>query len=154
MRNKKNKLIREAKVLHYNKAIDECNSLFRTVKTPFGQNTNLKLPSHDKVDDVLENFSNFVTSKIQNIRQNLELEVSTEPVSQNSLPTVDNRTSAPLTSFHSLTVQDVTKLTMKSPTKSCSLGPLPTWLLKEFIDVLAAVITTVINTSVSLNTAL
>jgi predicted DNA binding CopG/RHH family protein len=34
---------------------------------------------------------------------------------------------------------------MKSPTKSCQLDPIPTWLLKECIDVLIAPITTIIN---------
>jgi hypothetical protein len=155
-RNKKNKLIRDAKVLHYNKAIDECDSdqkaLFRIVKTLLGQNTKLKLPSYDTVDDVLENFSHFFTSKIQNIRQKLEHEVSTESVCQSSLPTVDNYAAAPLTSFHTMSVEDVSKLIKKSPTKSSSLDPLPTWLLKECIEVLAPVITHVINTSLLTNT--
>ena len=36
---------------------------------------------------------------------------------------------------------------MKSPDKSCELDPLPTWLLKECIDELLPLVTSIINAS-------
>jgi len=36
---------------------------------------------------------------------------------------------------------------MQSPTKSCALDPIPTFLVKEMIDVLLPYVTAMINTS-------
>ena len=38
---------------------------------------------------------------------------------------------------------------MESPTKSCDFDPLPTWLLKQCLDVLVPVITKIVNLSLS-----
>ena len=50
-------------------------------------------------------------------------------------------------SFSEVTVEEVTKIIVKSPSKSCSLDPLPTWLLKAHLDMLAPPITTIVNSS-------
>ena len=55
----------------------------------------------------------------------------------------------PLSEFSPLTVVDVQKLIAASPNKSCSLDPVPTWLVKEFADILAPSITAIINKSLS-----
>ena len=55
----------------------------------------------------------------------------------------------PLSEFLPLTVLDVQKLITSSPNKSCSLDPVPTWLVKEFADILAPTITAIINKSLS-----
>ena len=36
-----------------------------------------------------------------------------------------------------------------SPTKSCALDPIPTWLLKQYLDEVAPVFTVIVNTSLS-----
>ncbi len=46
-------------------------------------------------------------------------------------------------------MDDVKKLIMKSPTKSCSLDPIPTDLLKQCLDVLLPIIVDIINLSLS-----
>ena len=59
-----------------------------------------------------------------------------------------------LESFPLLTVDQTKKLTNKSPTKSCSLDPLPTWLLKDapVLQTLVVEVTTTINASLSSGT--
>ena len=51
--------------------------------------------------------------------------------------------------FNEVSVDDIKKLIKESKTKSCSLDPLPTFLLKECIDYLAPFITAIINSSIS-----
>ena len=41
------------------------------------------------------------------------------------------------------------KIIRSSPTKSCGLDPIPTWLLKECLDVLAPVVTEIVNLSLT-----
>ena len=44
---------------------------------------------------------------------------------------------------------DIGKIFGSSPTKSCALDPIPTWLLKQYQDQLAPVLTTIVNASLS-----
>ena len=41
----------------------------------------------------------------------------------------------------------MTKIVIKSPSKSCALDPVPSWLLKELSDILAPIITKIVNLS-------
>ena len=52
-----------------------------------------------------------------------------------------------LASFESATVDEVKKIIMSSPNKSCDLDPLPTVLLKACLDTLLKPITDIINAS-------
>lgn len=52
-----------------------------------------------------------------------------------------------LSDFKELTVDDVTKLVRRAPSKSCELDPIPTSLLEGFIQTLAPVITRLVNMS-------
>ena len=54
-----------------------------------------------------------------------------------------------LTGFTLVTEKDVSDLISKSPTKSCALDPLPTWLLKKCTSELVPIITQIINLSLS-----
>ena len=63
------------------------------------------------------------------------------------LPLDDISPPAPITTFEALTVEEVKRIIAKSHSKSCSLDPVPTWLLKELGDILALVITKIINLS-------
>ena len=50
------------------------------------------------------------------------------------------------------TVDEVRRVIMNSPNKSCELDPIPTWLLKTCIDELLPLITALINKSLSTGT--
>ena len=56
---------------------------------------------------------------------------------------------ASLSAFYHVTVDNVSKLIMSMPSKSCALDILPMWLLKENIEVVAKPITSIINVSLS-----
>ena len=54
-----------------------------------------------------------------------------------------------LDSFTEVSEDDIRKIIHSSPTKSCALDPIPTWLLKKCEDELIPVLTLIVNTSLS-----
>ena len=58
-----------------------------------------------------------------------------------------------LTCFRDMTEDEIKNIIMYSPSKSCDLDPLPTTLLKACIDVLALIITEIVNCSLRLGSA-
>ena len=53
------------------------------------------------------------------------------------------------TAFTQVTQDEIAKIISKSPTKSCLLDPLPTFLIKECMDILLPSITKLVNCSLS-----
>ena len=72
---------------------------------------------------------------------------------RNSFPTTggydspDILTNDRLDSFSLTTDDEIRKIIMRSPSRSCSLDPLPTWLVKEGIDTFIPILTKLVNTS-------
>ena len=105
------------------------------------------LPSHDCATSLANTFVDYFKNKIELIRSNLEESLNT---STDQLPS-----TAPI--FHGLSLEqfrvvsesDVRKVITSSPTKSCALDPIPTWLLKQCLDQVAPVLTVIVNTSLS-----
>ena len=54
-----------------------------------------------------------------------------------------------LASFSLIGVKDLTEEICKGNSKSCHLDPIPTWLVKECLEVLVSTITNIVNTSLS-----
>ena len=52
-----------------------------------------------------------------------------------------------LSQLRPTTPDELMKIIMKSPSKSCSLDPLPTWMLKEHLPVILPKLTDLINIS-------
>ena len=59
------------------------------------------------------------------------------------------RDTAILSEFEEASEEEVRKIIMQSPTKWCSLDPIPTCLLKECLDLLLPLITNIVNLSMS-----
>ena len=51
--------------------------------------------------------------------------------------------------FRGVSTDDVRKIILGSPTKSCSLNPWPTFLVRVYIDILIQPITSIVNLSLS-----
>lgn len=81
-------------------------------------------------------FAAFFTRKIDAVRE------STEGLQE---PSVQQSTQSSFTSFRLCTPADVRRLIMKSPVKSCSQDPVPTFLVREFVDVLLPYLTDMVN---------
>ena len=86
-------------------------------------------------------FADYFDTKIENIRS--ATEGAPAPTYTDCSPNVD------LQSFSLLDTTDTVRLIKEAPTKQCALDPIPTWLLKDCVDLLAPYITRVINSSIS-----
>ena len=103
-------------------------------------------PDSASLKDLADAFGDFFVMKIKNIRSKLEkIEVNSEPIVQDNIPTEDM-----LLAFRPLSEEEVRKMIRKAPNKHCDLDPMPTWLLKECLDPLLPVLTLLINKSLEL----
>ena len=95
-----------------------------------------QLPSNIHDSQLSNNFCEFFEEKINNIRQSLNITTCTaeEPVVRLNL-----------SSFKPATSNEIRSLIMSYGSKFCALDPLPTWLLKQCIDELLPLITSIIN---------
>ena len=104
------------------------------------------LPPHDDPKALATEFGEFFIKKIKIIQEGLRLiNVSYDNVRAPETP----KFTTNLSNFQQITVNEVKKIIMQSPAKSCDLDPLPTWLLKQILDQIAPVITHIINVSIS-----
>ena len=86
------------------------------------------LPNHVSITSLRDLFSSHFMNKISMI-QSAFSDHTLKPVQVDSL-----QVKSLLASFTSATVDDVRKIIMSSPNKSCNLGPLPTTFLKACLD--------------------
>jgi len=112
--------------------------LHRTVDQP--------LPTYDSLEELVNRFADSFEDKIKLIRLDLQSARSAD-TTRNIEMTVT--ASAQMCEFKMVTESDVERIIMKSATKSCSLDPLPTWLLKECLSSLLPILTKIINLSLS-----
>jgi len=84
------------------------------------------LPSFQDPSELAERFATFFTDKISAVRNSLTGLAHSPPY------TVEvSEIESPLATFDLAQHDEVAKLVMKSPTKSCALDPVPTWLVKK-----------------------
>ena len=140
------RLIKEAKESFLNSKIAECSgkkSLFKIVDSFLLKKNGLKLPQHVSLANLLNDFSRrlLFSDKISDIRASLDAE---GPLAMPEEPRLVNM----FTSFSQVTVSEVAALLDKCPSKSSLRDPIPTFLLKDFSDILVHN-TNVINLSLS-----
>ena len=63
---------------------------------------------------------------------------------------LDEQSTSTLTCFRNMTEDKIKNILMCSPSISCDLDPLPSTLLKAYTDVLAPIITEIVNYSLRL----
>ncbi len=146
-KNKVNFLLREAQTGYFSNLIKENGSdqraLFKISKTLFGQKKESPLPPHNSTQELVNDFADFFSTKIQNIMDHLDGIQSTSSVQAEEIRTV----LKPLDRFKPVTEEEVRKLISSSAPKSCDLDPVPTNVLKLCLDILLPLITQMINLS-------
>ena len=95
-------------------------------------------PTARRIPHTEHELATHFTSKVDKIR------TSTSSAAQ---PDISVRHCAALSSFQHVTADEVRQLIRRAPCKHCALDPVPTWLLKRAIDVLAPTIAAVCNSS-------
>ena len=94
-----------------------------------------QLPSSIDATQLSNDFCEFFEEKIDNIRQSLNITTGTaeEPL-----------TRLTISSFRPATSNEIRSLILSYGNKFCALDPLPTWLLKQCINKLLPMITSII----------
>ena len=143
-----NKLLQKSKADYYSNKIFEIGNdhkkLFKLANNLMGNTDPVTLPSHQTEFELANRFGAFFLDKIETIRTNLTISNSdtVDPFYADT-PFEGNC----LTDFAPATIDEVKKILLKAPSKSCELDPLPTSLLKSCIDSLSSVITGIANKS-------
>ena len=97
------------------------------------------------VTEVCENFSEYFIDKIQKIRDSF----SCTKTVMASAETCNPDANTPFSNFTPVSEDEVRKIIVSSPCKSCSLDPWPTFLLKDCLDIIIIPITKLMNMCLS-----
>ena len=127
---------------------ENCNSkqLFQKVEKLSKPTSAKILPS--EIDEVAlaDRFSTFFADKIKCIKDNLEDSQASKIINTQSSCSSVSSTST-FSHLALISEDSVREIIMKSPSTSCNLDPIPTWLLKKCADELVPIITKIINLS-------
>ena len=140
-------LIDTAKTDFYKNKVKEANQkdLFKIVNELIKPNDPKPLPTHDSPKELADRFCEFFSSKIAKIRHEL---VELQSSRMNNEAT-NSKTLPGFSEFLPASQDEVKKLILSTKSKSCSMDPIPTSLLKECLSSLLPVITTIVNLSMS-----
>ena len=135
-------MLEDAKTEYHRAQIADCNSkqLFRTIDKLCGFKANSTLPSGD-AQNIADDFGDYFSGKITKLRSELD------GLQASALVTREQLCTSKLSEYQKLTQEDIRKLIMDMPSKSCPLDTLPTWLLKNCIEELLPAITKIITRS-------
>ena len=146
-RDKYNNLLNTTKQDYFKNKIESATStkeLFKVCNNLLNRTNENVLPSHSCATELANRFVNYFGDKIKSIRQDLEDSSNTPDYTINVANDFDG---VPLDKFRIVSQEEVRKIISSSPSKSCSLDPIPTSILKLCLDELTPVLTLVVNTS-------
>jgi len=90
-------------------------------------------------DHTADGLAEYFTCKVDNIRAD----------TANTPAPVIADTATCSWSWFRPTTEEVRRIIMSSPVKSCSLDPMPTFLIREFVHLLTPYVTVIVNSSLS-----
>ena len=137
-------LQKKDKTVYYRKLISDnshdSKKLWQQLNKVLHRSHVTTLPSCESSKSLADRFATFFSNKIVKIRESF--------CSSGSGNTVHPPFDPPkLTVFTQVTQDEIENVIIKSPTKSCLLDPLPTFLIKECMDILLPSITKLVNCS-------
>ena len=137
----------EAKRDYYSTKIVASNndqkSLFDITKKLLMNQQEATLPTHETNFELANRFSKFFNDKIDTRRTNFR-------IAANSAVEMEPLTSAKLNNMISATSDEIRDVIASCPNKSCQLDPIPTWLMKQCVDQLLSLLTSIINESLTM----
>ena len=145
-----NNLCYQAKVDYYNKKISDekenSKELFKIANTLLHKEKLEALPSHSSETELADKFGSYFKQKIETIRKDFEVEGNGAEIA-----TCINSVNS-MNAFNELSEEDISNSITKGNSKSCSLDPIPTTLLKGCLPVLLPTIHTIVNKSLQQKT--
>ena len=141
-------LLNTAKQKYYSDKIEESQGdqrkLFEIVKSIMKPKDRVKYPASSSMKNLTDEFNEYFITKIDLIREELdEIEMDTSPLEY----LMDYKQVKEFSTFERLSEDQVKKLVMKSPNKQCASDPIPTWMLKECLDIILPFLTHIVNLS-------
>ena len=122
----------------------DSKALFQISNYLLHKEKNDVLPTHSSAGDLANRFADYFTDKISKIRQ--ELAQNTDAGDhQSEITTSMNQ----LESFSRVTESNVSKRILSGNSKSCSLDPIPTKILKQVLPSILPIITSIVNKSLT-----
>lgn len=146
MNKEKRRLLNRAKKMYLDKEITEATgkkALFKIVDSFLIKKPGAKLPRQESISDLATNFDDHFLRKITNIRSSLESSRSDHLPPDVVLPI------QPFSTFTIVSKSEVIDLIKDCPNKSSLRDPIPTSLLKRYVEYLAFSITVLVNMSLS-----
>ena len=140
--------IRDARKLHYSSKIDICSTtkqLFSVSDELLGKAKTTSLPSNIPIAELSQRFCDFFVTLIKQIRENLD----SCPLDPPSFFKFDG---PQLSMFEPVTEELICRLISQSPTKRCTLDPIPTTLTKQCLHDLAPLVTRIVSVSLCTGT--
>jgi len=142
-----NRMMSKAKSSYYTEIINsnsgDQRSAWKSFNDILHRHRPACLPDCKSLGQLASTFGSYFSDKISVIHAAFP---NNSPPMQDSSPNID---ILPLDSFVSVTQDEVRRLILASPCKSCELDPIPTILLKSCLDVLITPITSLINMSLA-----
>ena len=140
-----NQLLRNTKAKHFTAKLSEAGRDSKAVQRVFNEillkDKEVKLPRHDDPKALADRFADFFSNKVEKIRASLpDVSIASQ---EQPIP------CATLSVFAPPTDDEIQKIVAKSPSKSCSLDPMPTWLLKSSMSSIVPFIRTIISRSLA-----
>ena len=139
-----NRLANRDKTVYYRKLISDnshdSKKLWRELHKVLHRSYSTTLPTCESSKSLADRFATFFSNKIMKICESFSSSESCNVVHPPCDP-------PKLTVYTQDTQDEIGKIISKSPTKSCLLDPLPTFLIKECIDILLPSITKSVNCS-------
>ena len=129
---------------YFSDVISDCygntRKMFSVINSLCDRKRQNSLPLHQSELELANAFGNFFSDKITQIQDNIGESVP---------PIIHDRNGTALEFFSLLSENDVRKLVSNSKIASCALDPLPTALVKEYIDDLLPLLTHITNLTLS-----
>ena len=145
-------MVYKAKATYYTNLVksqsDNPKKLWTTINFLSGNSNSKVLPDHDNISSLVNSFNLFFTDKVKQIRANID--IIDHPDKVNSAHHLSSEVSSTvhMSAFQSIEESDVKSIIKCSPSKSCSLDPIPTYLLQS-CETIASPLTKLINASLN-----
>ena len=141
------KLLDASKKKHYNDKLSGAGAkeTFKIIGVLLNQ-TDKILPTLYKPDVLGNKFANFFNEKVEKIRTSITCNMDNNNDDNMYMDVVVENV---MYKFRELDQSEVCSIVKDSANKSCKLDSLPTWLLKENIDVVLPTLTSIVNRSLT-----
>ena len=142
-----NNILVNAKAKYYVSLVkSHCNNprqLWATINSLSGHITSKVLPDHENISSLVNDFNLFFTNKVTQIRANIGMADNTDKSSLDMSSCVTH-----MSVFHEVKEADILSIMKCSPSKSCSLDPIPTRLLQT-CEAIVPILAKLVNLSLS-----